>query len=99
MSTPSAKADQLFAAAFPPSRCARSAEYKQGVRDVLRYRLGVTRHVSGLCDYTLGTVQADAYLAGCDEGHRIAREHFVQLDAAKATITVSAAGRKSGPSA
>jgi hypothetical protein len=42
------------------------------VRDVLRYRLGAPQHISVLCDYTLGTVQADAYLAGGDEGHRIA---------------------------
>lgn len=46
---------------------ARSAEYKAGVLYILRYRFGEmpkTQH-----PFPAGTVQADAFYAGCEEGH------------------------------
>jgi len=67
---------EIFDAAFAKPRDPRSSEYKQGVMDVLKFRLGEANEVFGKKRYLLGTVQADAYFAGCDEGHRLAREHL-----------------------
>ncbi|MFC5550748.1 hypothetical protein [Massilia aerilata] len=76
--------EQLFRAAFDRPRDPRSAEYKEGVRAILVYRIkgGLTR-----CPYAMGTASADAYYAGTDEGHRIWRAHeetLAQGGAAKA---------------
>lgn len=70
------KAEELFAAAFSKPRDARSAEYKQGVLDTLKMRLHETNGLAGKAIYRMGTAAADAYYAGCDEGHRIARDHL-----------------------
>lgn len=64
------KAQDIYSAAFSKPRDPRSAEYKQGVLDVLRFRLGEAPSVR--CAYRAGTAQADAYFSGCDEGHRLA---------------------------
>lgn len=68
------KAYEIFREAFDGPRDPRSDEYKHGVIDVLRFRIGESNAVS--CGYRIGSVQADAYFAGCDEGHRLAREHL-----------------------
>lgn len=66
------KAAELFEAAFSASRDPRSKEYKEGVLDALRFRLNESDAIR--CRYEAGTASADAYFAGCDEGHRLARE-------------------------
>lgn len=65
------KAMEIFEAAFSTSRAARSEEYKAGVLAALRFRLQEADGVP--CGYEMGTASADAYFAGCDEGHRLAR--------------------------
>jgi len=62
--------DYLMAEAFAPGRDPRSQEYKAGVRAVLAWRIN---GVPLPTPYALGTVQADAYFSGQDEGHRIWR--------------------------
>lgn len=48
----------------------RSAEYRRGMLDVLRFRLdGAPIH----CPYREGTPQFDAYFAGNDRGHAVWR--------------------------
>lgn len=64
------KAQDIYSAAFSKPRDPRSAEYKKGVLDVLRFRFGESQRVR--CAYRAGTAQADAYFSGCDEGHRLA---------------------------
>jgi len=67
-------ASELFAKAFEGPRDKRSEEYKLGVLEALRFRLG---EISGMrCPYAPGTAQADAYFAGTDEGHRIGRDYL-----------------------
>ena len=66
------KADAIFAAAFNRPRDPRSPEYKQGVLDALRFRLGEASSVH--CPYPPESPQSDAYFSGVDEGHRRARE-------------------------
>ena len=68
------KAQDIYSAAFSKPRDPRSAEYKQGVLDVLRFRLGEAQSVR--CAYRAGTAQADAYFSGCDEGHRLASAYL-----------------------
>lgn len=48
----------------------RSAEYRCGMLDVLRYRL---EGVPIRCPYQEGSVQFDAYFAGNDRGHHVWR--------------------------
>lgn len=68
------KATEIFEAAFSTPRDKRSEEYKAGVLAALRFRL---QEADGIpCGYETGTASADAYFAGCDEGHRLVREHF-----------------------
>jgi len=63
--------DELMKRAFDDAiRDPRSAEYKAGVRSILSLHLG---GVARPFPYRLGTTEADAYLAGQDEGHRIWR--------------------------
>jgi hypothetical protein len=62
--------DDLMAEAFAPGRDPRSAEYKAGVRAILERKLNGTALP---LPYALGTVQADAYMAGWDEGNAIWR--------------------------
>lgn len=75
------KAREIFDAAFSKPRDPRSDEYRHGVLDVMKYRLGEANEAFGKKQYVLGTAQADAYFAGCDEGHRIAREHLEKQSA------------------
>lgn len=72
------KADAIFAAAFNMPRDPRSPEYKQGVLDALRFRLGEGSTVR--CPYPPESAQSDAYFAGVDEGHRRAREQTRPAD-------------------
>jgi len=69
-----ATARELFDAAFTPdsTRTPRSNAYKAGVLAVLRRR--VDRGPKGLdvAPYRRGSAEADAYWAGCAEGHQIA---------------------------
>lgn len=65
--------DKIVAFAFSTPRDPRSAEYKEGMRVVLAFRLGEISEVR--CPFPLGTAQADAFFSGCDEGHRRFREH------------------------
>ncbi len=69
-------AGEILRAAFAAPRDPRSPEYKDGVLAALGYRLGESAHVR--CPYPAGTAQADAFFAGTDEGHRLAREHLDQ---------------------
>jgi hypothetical protein len=70
------KAYEIFDAAFSKPRDPRSAEYRHGVIDILKFRLRETNEATGKRQYRLGTAQADAYFAGCDEGHRLARGYL-----------------------
>lgn len=64
--------EQLFKAAFDKPRDPRSAEYKEGVRAALAYRVNGARiH----CPYPAGSAQFDAFYAGIAEGHAIWRAH------------------------
>lgn len=78
------KAHAIFEEAFSTSRDPRSDEYKHGVIDILKLRLRESDEASGKHKYKLGTAQADAYFAGCDEGHRLAREYLEKINADKA---------------
>jgi hypothetical protein len=63
--------DELMAEAFPPGRDPHSAEYIAGVRSILENRIegvAITLH------YQVGSAQADAYVAGQQEGKAIWRE-------------------------
>lgn len=64
-------AQAIYDWAFRPGREKRSDEYKQGVLNHLRNRLEGTELV---CPVQAGTVQFDAYYAGCDEGRVLAAE-------------------------
>lgn len=65
--------EQLFEQAFPVggTRDPRSAPYKEGVRAVLAFRIDGTKIP---LPYRLGTAEADAHFAGCDEGHMLWRK-------------------------
>ena len=80
------KAYEVFDVAFLKPRAPRSDEYRRGVIDVLRLRLDGENAAIWKNQYKLGTTQADAYFAGCDEGHRLAREYLEQV---YATATLS----------
>jgi hypothetical protein len=63
--------DELMAEAFAPGCDPRSNEYKRGVRAMLERKInGKTIPLP----YDPGTAQADAYMAGWDEGRRIWHE-------------------------
>jgi hypothetical protein len=85
------KAHEIFEAAFAKPRDPRSKEYRQGVIDILKYRLGETKEVLGKKQYAdaLGTAQADAYFAGCNEGHRLAREYLEEVGDARTACEVT----------
>lgn len=63
------KAREIFQQAFDRPRDERSLEYKNGVLDTLMLRFGDI--ASARCPYPIGTAQADAYFAGCGEGHQL----------------------------
>lgn len=81
------KAYEIFDEAFSKPRDPRSDEYRHGVIDILKFRLGEANEAFGKPKYKLGTAQADAYFAGCDEGHRMAREYLEKVGADKTALT------------
>ena len=68
------KAEELFSAAFGSAREPRSDAYKRGVLAVLVFRCGGAKP-SQARPYKVGTAEADAFHAGCDEGNAIWRAH------------------------
>ena len=87
------KAREIFDEAFSTPRDPRSEEYRRGVIDILKFRLGETREATGKHPYAPGTAQADAYYAGCDEGHRLAREYLESVGADKTAPNAELTGR------
>jgi hypothetical protein len=73
------KAQEIFDSAFAIPRDPRSDEYRHGVLEILKYRLRETNQTFGKKQYAMGTPQADAYYAGCDEGHRLASKYIASL--------------------
>lgn len=72
-------AARLFYEAFSVAREQRSQEYRDGVLDALRFKLGETGRVIGnQRKYEIGSAKLDAYLAGCDEGRRRANEYLAK---------------------
>lgn len=69
------KAYSIYEKAFSVPRDPRSAEYRHGVLNVLKFRLGEANEIAGKRLFEPGTAQFDAYFAGCNEGHRLARKH------------------------
>jgi hypothetical protein len=70
------KAYEIFDKAFSVPRDPRSDEYRHGVIDILKCRLHEANEAFGKKQYVVGTAQADAYFAGCDEGHRLANDYL-----------------------
>jgi hypothetical protein len=64
-------AQQILSEAFSYPRDPRSEEYKAGVLEALRFRLGEVERLR--CPYKVGTARADAWFSGVDEGHSRAR--------------------------
>ncbi len=70
----SEETEQIFRAAFAPEtyRDPRSLPYREGVRASIENRLA---KIDGeeppeiRCPYAKGTAEADAFYAGCSEGH------------------------------
>lgn len=60
--------DRLMSATFCPGRDPRSAEYKAGARAALAFLI---EGVPMRCPFDIGTVQADAFYAGADEGRGV----------------------------
>lgn len=89
------KAMELFQAAFAGPRDARSPEYRDGVLNALRFRLNEASEIR--CPHRSGTAAADAFFAGCEEGHRLAREYLetgrLPLSSTPDAGTTSAQGR------
>lgn len=67
-------ADSLYQSAFQGPRTPRSHEYKAGVYDALRFRAGV--EPMRPCPHLVGSVQADAWYSGVEEGHDRWRAHL-----------------------
>ena len=69
-------AQQLWSIAFvATSRDPRSQAYKEGALYALQIRAGERDKGTAPTPYALGSPQADAYLAGADEGHRVWRDY------------------------
>jgi len=62
--------ERLMALAFFPGRAPRSVEYREGCQAALEYRI-LVRRMS--VPYPAGCCEADAWLAGAEEGHAIWR--------------------------
>lgn len=62
-------AQAVYDRAFRPGREARSDEYKLGALNFLKNRLEGTELA---CPFKAGSLQFDAYFAGCDEGRVLA---------------------------
>ena len=86
------KAYEIFDEAFSKPRDPRSDEYRHGVIDILKFRLREANEVFGKHQYKLGTAQADAYFAGCDEGHRLAREYLEKVGDGKTAHNADVTG-------
>ena len=62
------KALELFKTLFEGPRDPRSAEYQEGCLYILRRKLdGIGQKA---CPYSMPSAQADAWIAGCEEGLR-----------------------------
>lgn len=72
-----AKAEELFTKAFNVPREPRSDAYKRGVMAALIYRFA---GIKAQAPYKEGTAELDAFLSGCDEGHRIWRTHTAEQE-------------------
>jgi hypothetical protein len=75
VSVPSAAeqlAGRLFRDAFQKPRDPRSVQYQKGAFECL-YARATGTHAN--CPYRFGSVEADAWYAGNDEGWRIWRNH------------------------
>jgi len=68
------KAQQIYQEAFSTSRDPRSTPYKRGVLDTLKYRLGEIDTLRS--PYTVGSTEFDAWKAGSNEGHHLARDYL-----------------------
>lgn len=64
-------AQEIFDEIFSMPRDPRSPEYQAGVLAVLQFRLGETAGVFN--PHKIGTAKCDAWFAGNDEGHVLAR--------------------------
>lgn len=74
------KALELFKTLFDGPRDPRSAEYQEGCLYILRRKLdGIGKKE---CPYRMPSAQADAWLAGCEEGLRQYR--YLQQEVAQA---------------
>jgi len=91
------KAYEIFDEAFSKPRDPRSDEYRHGVIDILKFRLREANEVFGKHQYKLGTAQADAYFAGCDEGHRLAREYLEKVGDGKTAPNAALRGGEAVP--
>ncbi len=80
-------AEKLFAEAFDGPRDPRSLEYKRGVMAALIYRFADIE-ISKNNPYKLGTVESDAFFAGCEEGHHIWRGYAKSPDKAEEGVRV-----------
>jgi len=67
----------LFDQAFPATRTPRSRAYREGVLVALRFRLGELPAIR--CPYAMGSAKADAFRAGIEEGHAIARRELQEV--------------------
>lgn len=86
------KAYEIFDEAFSKPRDPRSDEYRHGVIDILKFRLREANEAFGKHQYKLGTAQADAYFAGCDEGHRLASEYLEKVGTGRMAPNVELTG-------
>lgn len=70
------RAQQLHHEAFSVGRDQRSDEYKAGALAALQFNCGETRVLQ--CPHEQGSVQADAWFAGSDEGRAIYKRSQVR---------------------
>ncbi len=79
MSKSQSSAQSLFVSAFLNSihREPRSPAYKTGVLAAIKYRMGEYPDIT--YNYQPGTAEADAFHAGVDEGHAIARKALSEV--------------------
>ncbi|WP_374357011.1 hypothetical protein [Chitinimonas sp.] len=72
--------EQLYARAFGPNvaRDPRSRQYREGVHAALSNRIAAAPFAP---PYSMGTVDADAWFAGWDEGVRLSREYGGEVPA------------------
>lgn len=78
---PPSLARRLLDQAFAVARAPRSPPYRLGVYHMLLKALQ-GEHLA--CPFKLGTADADAWFAGCNEGRRIASQHKMPAPAGRA---------------